>query len=62
MEAKIKETNPGILESYLLFFFFLMGKEKEKIYLSLNSSIFFIIKHILDFPLTGLNGGWHKKE
>lgn len=60
MEAKIKETNPGVLESYILFF--LMGKEKEKIYLSSNSSIFFIIKHILDFPLTGLNGGWHKKE
>lgn len=50
MEAKIKETNPGVLESYILF---LMGKEKEKIYLSSNSSIFFIIKHILDFLLQG---------
>ena len=57
MEAKIKETNPGVLESYIHFFFFLMGKEKENISLSLNSSIFLIIKQILDFPLTGLNGG-----
>ena len=61
MEAKIKETNPGVLESYI-HFFFLMEKEKENISLSLNSSIFLIIKQILDFPLTGLNGGWHKKE
>ena len=56
MEAKIKETNPGVLESYI-HFFFLMEKEKENISLSLNSSIFLIIKQILDFPLTGLNGG-----